>query len=234
MTCKVILKITGPSLRVTSYVIDEEILERLMNATIDDALYEDNPISLVGNISLRSRVVAEGFCIHKTKDIEFELLIDNVVCNIEAVGFLPEGEDYAEFFDTPSSTTLIAREENIELLGEGFDLADNEMLVVEVEDIKYAQMTFVIESPVKISVQDIELGLVDLDVDSDLSRATYDLGLLNGMESDIRYAVVKNEKYLFDMEVLNSYSSDFYLVKKIDGVWTKEWLSCDDDDDDDE
>ena len=31
MTCKVILRITGPSLRVTSYVINEEILERLQD-----------------------------------------------------------------------------------------------------------------------------------------------------------------------------------------------------------
>jgi hypothetical protein len=232
MTCKVILKITGPSLRVTSYVINEEILERLMNSTIDDALYEDNPISLVGNISLRSYEVAEGFCIHKTKDLEFELLINNIKHKIKAVGSLYEGCDFEDEFESERKETLIAREENNELLGDGFDLADNEMLVVEVEDIKYAEMTFVIESPVKLSVQDIELGLVNLDADSDLSRATYDLGLLNGMECDIRYVLVNGKKYSFDMDVISSYSSDFYLVKKTDGVWKSEYLSIDVDEDD--
>ncbi len=233
MTCKAILKISGPTHNVTSYVINKEILKQLQDATIDDALYEDNPISLVGNISLRSRVVAEGFCIYKTKDLEFELLIDNVMCNIKAVGLLYEGYDFEDEFESVRNETLVAREENIELWGEGFDLADNEMLVVEVEDIKYAQMTFDIESPVKISVQDIELGLVDLDADSDLFRATYHLGLLNGMEKDIRYVLVNGKKYNFDMDVISSYSSDFYLVRKTDGVWIKEWLSSHDDEDDD-
>ena len=218
MTCKVILKITGPSLRVTSYVVNEEILEQLMNATIDDALYEDNPISLVGNISLRSDEVAEGFCIYKTKHLEFELLINKVKQNIKAVGLLYEGCNFDDEFESERNETLIAREENIELLGQGFDLADNEMLVVEVEDIKYAEMTFVIESPAQLSVEDIELGLVDLDVDSDLSRATYHLRLLNGMEKDIRYVLVNGKKYNFDMDVISNYSSDFYLVKKTDGV----------------
>ena len=94
----------------------------------------------------------------------------------------------------------------------------------------YAEMTFDIDSPFQLSVQDIELGLVDLDADTDISHATYDLGLLNGMEQDIRYVLVNGEKYDFDMEVLNSYSSDFYLVRKSkNGAWTKEWLSSDDD-----
>jgi hypothetical protein len=233
MTCKVILKITGPSLRVTSYVINEEILEQLMNATIDDALYEDNPISLVGNISLRSDEVAEGFCIYKQKGVEYELLINNVKHKIKAAGLLNEGCDFHDCFETDRNETLIAREENNELLCDGFDLADDEMLVVEVEDIKYAEMTFVIESPVKLSVQDIELGLVDLDAGSDLSRATYNLGLLNGMECDIRYVLVNGKKYNFDMDVISSYSSDFYLVKKTDGVWKSEYLSIDVDEDDD-
>jgi hypothetical protein len=232
MTCKVILKICGPTHRATSYVINKEILKQLQDATIDDALYEDNPISLVGNISLRSRVVAEGFCIYKTKDLEFELLINNIKHKIKAVGSLYEGCDFEDEFESERKETLIAREENNELLGDGFDLADNEMLVVEVEDIKYAEMTFVIESPVKLSVQDIELGLVNLDADSDLSRATYDLGLLNGMECDIRYVLVNGKKYSFDMDVISSYSSDFYLVKKTDGVWKSEYLSIDVDEDD--
>lgn len=233
MTCKVILKITGPSLRVTSYVINEEILEQLMNATIDDALYEDNPISLVGNISLRSDEVAQGFCLYKQKGVEYELLINNVKQKIEAVVLLNEGCDFHDCFETDRNETLIAREENNELLGDGFYLADNEMLVVEVVDIKYAQMTCVIDSPVQLSFEDIELGLVNLDVDSDLSRATYDLGLLNGMEKDIRYIVVKNEKIYLDLEIMNSYPSDFYLVKKTDGVWKSEYLSIDVDGDDD-
>ena len=68
MTHKLSLKISGPAYRVTCYVIDEEILQELRDATIEDAVYEDNPISLVANIALRSEIVANGFCVHKSGD----------------------------------------------------------------------------------------------------------------------------------------------------------------------
>ena len=230
MTHKLSLKISGPAYRVTCYVIDEEILQELRDATIEDAVYEDNPISLVANIALRSEIVANGFCVHKSGDFKCEVFIDNEGSSIEGVGFLCEGDVFEEDFQTERNATLIGREENVEFLGEGFSLAHNEMFVVEVEGINYAEMTFDIDSPFQLSVQDIELGLVDLDADTDISHATYDLGLLNGMEQDIRYVLVNGEKYDFDMEVLNSYSSDFYLVRKSkNGAWTKEWLSSDDD-----
>ena len=229
MTHKLSLKISGPAYRVTCYVIDEEILQELRDATIEDAVYEDNPISLVAKIALRSEVVTHGFCVQKSGDFKCEVFIDNEGSSIEVVGFLCEGDVFEEDFQTENAT-LIGREENVEFLGEGFSLADNEMFVVEVEDIKYAEMTFDIDSPFQLSVQDIELGLVDLDVDTDISHATYHLGLVEGMEKDIRYVLVNGKKYDFDMEVLNSYSSDFYLVRKSqNGAWTKEWLSSDDD-----
>jgi hypothetical protein len=220
MPTRVSLKISGPAFRVTAYVIDSKILKQLQSATEEDALYEDNPLSVVGNLALRSMRVANGFCIESADDFEVEVQIDDESQEIEEIGILSDGCEFHEEFDSDIEKTLIAREENHEPVGGEFPLEKNEMLVLEFEEIKLGEMSFSFEAARDVTLENIELGLVSLDVDSHISQATYELGLLNGMEKDIRYVIHDGHKYEFDMDVLSGYASRFMLVKRNkDGNW---------------
>jgi len=201
----------GGGYRVSAYLIDKDILDTLRNATPDEALYEDNPYSLVGNLAKSHHLVANGFCIDaKNKCIlktpGGELCIDNM-------GILYDGEEYDELFNTPKASTLIAKESNILSLEPDLKLDRNDMLIVEVIDIKKAAYSVSFKAN-NFKFENLELGLIDLDCDSDLSKATYDVGLLKGMEKDIRSVIYDGTIYSFDLEILNSYPSTFYLLTK--------------------
>jgi hypothetical protein len=93
-------------------------------------------------------------------------------------------------------------------------------------DIKIAEMSVSFNSLKSLQIKDIELGLVDLDVDTDISLAIYRNGLLCGMEKDIRYIICDDIKHKFEVEVLSSYSSSFYLAKRdSSGNWVSEFMS---------
>jgi hypothetical protein len=220
MSTQVSVKISGPAFRVTAYVIDSKILKQLQSATEEDALYEDNPLTVVGNLALRSIRVANGFCMDGVGDFKVEVLLGDESQEIEEIGTLYDGCEFHEEFDSDIEKTLIAREENDEPVGEEFPIAKNEMLVLEFEEIKLGEIACSFDAARDVTLEDLELGLVDLDVDSHISQATYELGLLNGMEKDIRYVIVDGQKYEFDMDVLSGYASRFMLVKRNkDGNW---------------
>ncbi len=214
MPTQVSVKISGPAFRVTAYVINSKILKQLQSATEEDALYEDNPLSVVGNLALRSMRVANGFCIHNADCFDVEVLIGGKPMKIERIGMLLEGCEFHEEFDSDIDKTLIGKSENREPLGASFPLAKNEMLVLEIEDIKLGELSCDFEVINEVAVKDLELGLVALDAESVISDATYRLRLLNNMEEDIRSINFNNQKHDFHMNVLSGYCSDFVLVKR--------------------
>lgn len=158
--------------------------------------------------------MAEGFCIYRAEDFNCDIKINGVKQEIQKIGFLEECEIFEDAFDVPRENALIARYENGENLGDDLKLKRGEMLIIEVEDIKYAKANIFFTVADPVTMHDIELGIVNLDVDSDLSDATYMMGLLDGMEKDIKYIICKGEKYEIDIEVLNGHASRFSLIKK--------------------
>ena len=226
MTYNVTVKLRGSGYRVTAYLIDNAILKTLKKTTVEDALYEENPTSLVGNIANEAIRISEGFCIYNTDDFECSVLINGNVAEVEKIGFLDDGVTFEEEFSTSRNKTLIARRETNEALGEGIIIKKNEMVVVEVCDIKIAEMSASFNSIQSLQIKDLELGLVDLDVNTDISHATYLNGLLHGMEKDIRYVIHNNVKHAFETDVLSSYPSSFYLAKRnSSGSWDNEFMS---------
>lgn len=234
MSCRIVMRIKGSAERVSLHVINEEILDRLMNATIDDALYEDNPITWVADISNDFLRVTQGFCIDKINGSDISLQIDGKEIEIEAVGMLEEGSDFEETFQTDRNSTLFARTENSEILGEKLSIKSDEMFVLEFEDIKYGELTCFVDYPSKVAITDIELGVVVLNSDTEASRATNNTSFLGGNKFDIRYLIINGEKHELEMAVHNGYSSEFYLMRKINGVWKSEYLSIDVDEDDED
>lgn len=225
MNNKISIELRGSGIRVSAYVIDSKILKKIKEANEKDALYEDNPISVVRNLAKRAFQIAGGFCIYSADDLTCKVKINNKKTVIKKIGLLYDGCDYKEEFSTPRNKTLIAREENSEPLGEKENIGKNEILVVEVEEMKLAQMSANFEVDQPISVSELEIGLVDLDVDTELSRAVYPNGILQGMEKDIKWIIYDNTKHEFECEILSGYSSTFYLVRRNSrGEWVSEYF----------
>lgn len=221
-----LVTLRGAGCRITAYFIDEQILGELMSTPTRKALYEDNPFSLVANLALHTIRIAQGFCIYKAGDQACKLLIDNQLVEIELVGYVDDGYAYEEIFSASLERALVAYFQDVEPLQEDKVLELNQLLIIELEDFKLGELSSYLTSKAPIKVRDLKLGVVDLDYDSELSRATYQLGLTIDIEKDIRYLIHKDQRYDFELEILNGYSSTFYLVRrKPNGAWTAKCLS---------
>ncbi len=215
----------GTGYEIGCYVVDDEILDQLLNATEADALYEANPISLVRDIGKSYTLIANGFDF-LSNSYECKVIIDGNETNILKFGFYYQGEPYDDYFDTPREVTLIADEERSDILGERFPLLEEEYLILEVIEMKAATLSTVFETDNDATVADLQIIVMDLDAPTDLSKATYHKGLLQAMDYDIRAISCFDKRYDLELNIIKSYASSFYLVKRNQqGEWESEYLS---------
>jgi TPR repeat protein len=215
----VMVRIVGPGCRVSAYEIDQKILKKLRSATPSDAVYEDNPLSIVSNIAKRSYRVCEGMSIQES-ELEARLGRNDVWTSMK-IGLLPDGCTFEETFTGLREGYLLAHEKNVEPLGCNEIPTKASMFVLEVEEYKMAQLSATLNVDEDFDSGDIELLAVDMDVPHLLSEITYGLGVLNGVEQDIRRVKYRGQTEDFELDILNGYASRFYLVKKDkDGAWT--------------
>lgn len=209
--------ITGSGHRASLYAINSEILETLLNTPIAEAQYEDNPFSNVGNLALSSCRVCLGLDIDNDK-LEAEMFVDDIQISISKVGFVPEGCDTQEELGEPLQNCLVALSDDVEMLNDYADstinLADSSIFVLEVEEYKHGRLSVAFESSILPNPGDLKLGLVDVDdPDSHVSQFTYANGLLGNVEKEIRHLIAYGTKHEFELEILNGYSSSFYLIR---------------------
>ena len=76
MKNKIEVKLRGSGYKVSAFLINQSILKILKNASISEALYEDNPISLVKNIAKDYFFVTKGFDIDPARDLECTVSIN--------------------------------------------------------------------------------------------------------------------------------------------------------------
>lgn len=220
------LGIKGKGCRITAYYINSKILETLRAAKPSDALYEGNRFSLVANLAVDRQRVALGFCIYRTEDFTCSLQINGKDSPIEAIGYLDDGCEFDEVFTAARGKSLLARYEDLEPLTEQRPVSNKQMIIIEVEEFKIAEMSVQISSKKQIALKDISLGLVDLDYNTELSRAVYGQDLSYGIEKDIRYLIHDGIRHEFESEIHSGFSSSFYLVKRTaDGKWVTDLLA---------
>lgn len=223
MNHSVSLRITGSGIRVTCHAINEDIFARLMSADEDDALYEDNPLSLVNEIGFASETLAHGFCINKQEDFSVELKIDDMICDVQILPVYEQKSDKS--FDPNESLVCQTIEDG--LFSERFRAADaQQMYLIETEVFKSAYLENRIELKKEVGVGDINLGLINLNDGRSLVSTFYGLGLLHGMQRGIHYLLIEGKKHELYLEIGHGYASDFYLVKRLkDGNWESKFLS---------
>ena len=205
MKHNVSVKFSGSVYNISCYIIDKDILMELMSASPEEALFEENPMSLVRELAKDYHLIANGFDI--TGNFEAVITIDDNQVIIESTGHLYDGCSFDEVFNSPEDSTLFAEDKHIRDLGENLTLSAEDKLIIEVIDTKYSTLSTDFSTDKNISIKDIRLCCVDLDVDTALSRAIYEQGLTQGIDVDIREIECDGIRYDLDLEILNSYPS---------------------------
>lgn len=223
MTSTVRVCIQGRGHHVKAYVLGQKDLKRLLSATDADAIYEDNPYSVVGMLSPYAHAVTLGFDPSRSGLFNCWVEIGSDKRVIEDIVFDSGDADGLESFDEGSQ--LIVREDVRLELGRDVKLKKSQVLVFETISLRNAILSVEFEAVGDFELKEIQLKAANLDVPFDLARASYDLGLLDGMDQDIRSVSYKDKDYSFDLEIINSTQSSFHLCRRSDdGDWVAEFL----------
>lgn len=211
----------GRGHNVKAYVLGKKAVSRLISATSKDALYEDNPFSMVGMLGVSVETVTLGFDPSKLRYVHCEVAIGAKKVTIDDIVF----DDGEEPVSLESDSQLIVREDPGISLGRNLTIKKNESIVLEVIDMRDAILSASFDASDDFETADIALIASNLDYPSDLARSTYDLGLLNGMDQDIRMVRYGEKLIEFNLEILNSSQSAFYLCQRVsDDQWEAKFL----------
>lgn len=115
----VTVRFQGRGHNVKAYVLGPKELKTLLAATVEDALYEDNPYSLVGNLCAQAETVTLGFDPSRTQHFRCRVESGGGAVEVEDLVYDNGDDDALEAFDP--MTQLVVREDvKIALGGERF------------------------------------------------------------------------------------------------------------------
>lgn len=219
----VTVSLQGRGHNVKAYVLGPKELKTLLAATVEDALYEDNPYSLVGNLCAQAETVTLGFDPSRTQHFRCRVALDGEVIEVEDLVYDNGDEDALEAFDP--ATQLVVREDGKIALGGDLKLKKNEVIVLEAISLRDAVLSATFTAEPGFALGDLELVAANLDVPTDLARAAYDLDLVDGMDQDIRLIRYRGQTHPFELEILNSTQSLFHLCRRVSNdEWETEFL----------
>ncbi len=218
---KVCLQGRGHS--VKAYTLGPKELKRLLSATEADAIYEDNPYSLVGMLSPSAEAVTLGFDPARCASYSMWVEVNSKRVTLDDLVFDSGDDDDLATFRPESQ--LIVREDALLALGRDFKLKKNQAVVIEVINLRDATLSTSFQVASDFKLADITLIAANLDAPFELARASYDLGLLDGMDQDIRKVRYASVDHDLELEIINSSQSSFYLCQRSeDGEWSSDFL----------
>jgi len=91
---------------VKAYVLGPKELEKLLAAELEDALYEDNPYSVVGSLCAQSEVVTLGFDPSRSGVFRTRVEWGREMVEVADLVYDDGGEDALESLD-PSSQVVV-------------------------------------------------------------------------------------------------------------------------------
>ena len=225
-------KTAGPTVKVSlqgrghnvkAYVLGPKALKTLLAATVEDALYEDNPYSLVGNLCERAEPVTLGFDPSRARYFRCVVEWGDEAVQVADLVYDNGDQDALESFDP--STQLVVREDATIALGCDLKLKKNEVIVLEAIGLRDAVLSATFTAQPGFALRDLELVAANLDVPTDLARAAYDLDLVDGMDQDIRAVRYGGQAHPFELEIINSAQSLFHLCRRVSAdEWEAEFL----------
>jgi len=192
------------------YVFDDSVLDLLIaNSKSDDPAH-------CLDVLIENGSYGESICygINATEeDPEVVLTIDGEETALDGLADIRYfGEDDEEYEERTKGKLLYGDENVFPLMG---DIPEGMHAVVVIEYCRWVDAIASFESDNPVAVQDLRINLTDLDVDSNYSDVTYHLGLLDGMEFNLKSISYGGNEYEFSIYGEEIKSEDVYLIERV-------------------
>jgi hypothetical protein len=228
MDSKIHVQLEGSGYNIWLLFITPEIYERLkVNAENDfpesayDILEEED---LMADARLAALGIDSysGFTGKIISDSE-ELVINGAVNTYEDYPL----EDFVRDEEIVGVDNLIeCNLKNAERFGDGLLLPHDSLIVIDITEISHCTLdAWLTDDGKKFDMRSFQFLTLDLDSNNDYSKATYSLGVLKGVERDIRGISYNGQEAEFELAITKGYR-ELMLVRYRDGDWEIDSDAC--------
>ncbi len=208
---KVEVKITGSGTNAFLYVFGDDVLDRLYENTKSEEPM--HPLDVLVENDIEAINICYGIDVVDAES-DVVIIIDGEEFKVDGVENLSYLDDEDDDYEDTIKNKLLYDEDNIFPL-DGV-IPEGIHAIVVIERCKEANAIIEFEADELITVDDIRVNLTDLDVNTDFSLATYHLGLLEGMELNLKSISYKGIEYPFWISGEEIARENLYFVARND------------------
>jgi hypothetical protein len=223
------IQISGQGMNSWAYAINEKTYKKLRKGELDDSA-----LAVVQDEAIGSELISWGLDSFAYPSPEFTIKVNGRKTAIKRIVHTYEGTTFDEEFEGLGEAGLKEKKVSIECseldrvyLGEQIEKGvDSEQIKAFVfERIYFSSVVLKVEFdlPEAFNLQDLRLIKNDMDADTVLSRASYDLGIpdsiAEGEENAIVGVAYKEQRFLFETTSTGGAHLPLLVVKKHRGTW---------------
>lgn len=228
MDSKIHVQLEGSGYNIWLLFITPEIYEKLkMNAENDfpksafDILEEEDFMAdaTLASLGLDSYLGFTGRIISNSETLE----IKGAINTYEDYSL----EDIVRDEEISGIENLIeCNLKNAKRFGDGMSLPHDSLIVIDITEIDHCTLDAWLDDDGKeLDIRNFQLLTVDLDSCNEYSEAAYSLGVLKGMERDIRGISYGNQEAEFELAITKGYR-ELLLVSYRNGNWEIDSEAC--------
>lgn len=228
MDSKIHVQLEGSGYNIWLLFITPEIYERLkVNAEND---FPESAFDILEEEDLMADALLASRALDSYSDFTGKIVSDSE--KLPIAGVVHTYEDYP-FEDVVKDEEILGIENLIECnlknakkFGEGLSLPHDSLIVIDITEIDNCMLdAWLDDDGKKLDIRNFQLLTVDLDSCNDYSDATYTLGVLKGMERDIRGISYDGQEAEFELSIIKGYR-ELLLVRHRDGRWEIDSDAC--------
>lgn len=212
------IRVSGSGTNVWACTINNDTYSRISQNNTDE---DDAPADIIKSEYQAGQLVCWGLDLSNVDTLSLDL-----AGKIKELKIIETDEDVSlsealkESKMRVSSPFIECNKDKGEWLGDNFDLSNFNHVFLESIEWKY--ITLALTLPVDARDFDrrkLSLLVCDVDSGTELSRLTYNQGLLAGLEEDIIGVIYDGKKYFFEPESDDMYSECSYILSRTDDGW---------------
>ncbi|MEI6188551.1 MAG: hypothetical protein WCP46_08725, partial [Alphaproteobacteria bacterium] len=185
---------------------------------------EDDPVEIIRTDYEKGELVCWGLDVDQFSEFTIEVIQDGKISqpmvkivNMDGASSFEEACEWADI--EPSEPIIRYNTSDARKLGDNFDLVNCQHLAFEKTYFSEIILTIFIPVTGNFVIEDVELIVRDMDVDTELSSAFYRLGIGDGVEKDIIGISYQGEEYIFECKSSGGLGAEFTIVSKEDDQW---------------
>ena len=203
------VKISGQGANAFLYVLDEDILGKLyQNSGTEDPMH---PLDVLIENDIEAINICYGIDINDS-ELHIVVAIDGKELKLDGVQDIGSIESKDEDYEELIKNKLLYNEENIFPLTGVIPKGMHALVVIE--RCKSADAIAKFEVNGLFSIEEFRLSLTNLDESTDFSNATYQLGLLEGMELNLKSLFYAGIEYKFWISGEDISRESLYLISR--------------------